>query len=194
MTFIHWWNILAAYKAHPRAVFWKSDSQLKHPSSQSAPCFILWKGSVHFPLRCRSFDHFCFLCFCDVPAPLTASPPPGVTHLQEAARTAPLCITPVILTYDRLLPIAVCLAYSPDHSTAAPMKTHLNEWMFYVSMSAAENNDKTRKLSHRGVSQKREPRDEWWRLTERGREKDVNIFHIRCFCRCFVLRRLFAVV
>lgn len=24
VTFIHWWNILPAYKTHPRAVFWKS--------------------------------------------------------------------------------------------------------------------------------------------------------------------------
>lgn len=37
-----------------------------------------------FPLRSSSYDHFCFLCFCDVPASLTASPLPPVTHLQEA--------------------------------------------------------------------------------------------------------------
>lgn len=34
-----------------------------------------------------------------------------------------------------------------------------------------------KKLAHRGIPQKREPRDEWWRLTERERER-CECFHI----------------
>lgn len=130
MTFIHWWNIFATHKTHPRAVFWKSVFQLKRPSSQPARRVILCEVSVDFPLRSGSFHCFCFLHFCDVPAALTASPPPPVTHLLEA-NTSPW-MAPVILTSDRRLPFAVCLVHSPDHSTAAPMKTHLNVLCLHV--------------------------------------------------------------
>lgn len=93
------------------------------------------------------------------------SPAGGSAHIS-------FCIAPVILTSDRLLPVAVCLAYSPDHSTAAPMKTPLNVLCLCVG---AENNDKTQKVG----SQRRLPKEgakRWMMKTDRMREKGVNFF------------------
>lgn len=93
---------------------------------------------------------------------------------QRSGENTRLCIAPVILTSDGLLPVAVCLAYSPDHSTAAPMKTHLNILCLRVG---------GRKIDTKSWLTEAPPERELNRRmkTDRKREKDVIFFHICCF-------------
>lgn len=120
VTFIHRWNILAAYNTHPRAVFWKSDSLLTvtvlmfHWDVGASIIPVFWAFVMFQRLWQHLLRHSSLTCW-------------------RERESTPLCITPVILTSDRLLPVAVCLAYSPDHSTAAPVKTHLNVLCLRVS-------------------------------------------------------------
>ena len=115
-----------------------------------------------------------------MPKALTASPPPPVTHLQEAAhrRKHPSlhrsCHSHLWQTASRRRMFSLF----PRSQHGCSHKKHIGTsecFMFLCRWRKIMTSHK--KLAHRGVSQKRVPRNEWGRLTARkGREKDVMFF------------------
>lgn len=134
----------------------------------------------------------CFLCFYDVSAALTASPPPPVTHLQEAARRrkAPSLHRSC---HSHLWQTASCRRMFSLFPWSQHGCSHENAPECFMSPCRQQKiMTRHKRLAHRGISQKKEPRDEWWRLTER--ERKMWIFSHLTLFGCFVIRRLFTVV
>lgn len=143
MTFIHWWNILPAHETHQHAVFWKSESLCSSSmEKQELPS--------------------CSSC-------VTASLRPPVTHPQAAVcrRKHPSLRRSC---HSHLWQAAsLCRMFNLFHGSRRGCSQESTPECFMSPSQWQEVMMRHVKLAGGGASQKRGPRDEWWRLTERQR-------------------------